>query len=98
MGKVLLQRNLWLGKVSLAYKSLPSKGFWEQFSRVDQIGVECKIRKLFPEPAKMGNFSRMENPRILRNIHPYPPPSPGVKGDGNLCFKIPRPNYIKNIY
>ena len=29
-----------------------------------------KIRKLFPEPAKMGNFSRMEYPQILRNIHP----------------------------
>ena len=33
--------------------------------------AECKIKKLFPEPVIMGNFSRMEYPRILRNIHPW---------------------------
>ena len=71
----LLGKVLFIEKVSWAYKFLPGKGFWEEFSRVDQIGVECKIRKLFPEPAKMGNFSRMEYPRILRNIHPWSWPS-----------------------
>jgi hypothetical protein len=33
--------------------------------------ADDKIRKLFPESDKKGNFSRMEYPRIMRNIHPW---------------------------
>ena len=32
--------------------------------------IDMKIRKLFPEPPKIGNFSGMQYAGILRNIHP----------------------------
>ena len=32
--------------------------------------ADLKIRKLFTEPENIGNISRMEYPRIMRNIHP----------------------------
>ena len=76
--KSFMLKVLFLGKVSLAEISLPGNCLlgkeisdWERFwGNFLTKRADDKIRKLFPESDKKENFSRMEYPRILRNIHP----------------------------
>ena len=62
--------------------SVPKKGSLsgrENFLPEMTSCADHKIGKLFPEVPKTGNFSRMEYPLILKNIHPWDRDSPSVK-------------------